>query len=256
MNEIICYDANGIVIEYLYQWDINQLLKISGLDVTSPILIHFSNSNMYNALVVKPTVLNKMVIVEIPNIMLMSGKSIQVYVYQDTDSNIDGEYDGAKTICAFTIPVKTRQKPDDYFYSDNVEYISVKKYIDDAIEATNKINNLIDSITSSIENGEFDGSTPEIGENGNWFIDGVDTGVSAQGISEDEIKEIINEYLKNNPIKIEVDQTLTQSGKAADAKTVGDMLGTKANKGTTLEDYGIEDGISESDYVIIECNIN
>mgnify|MGYP001112450664 CR=1 FL=1 len=73
---------------------------------------------------------------------------------------------------------------------------------------------------------------------------------------QDEIKEIINEYLKNNPIKIEVDQTLTQSGKAADAKTVGDMLGTKANKGTTLEDYGIEDGISESDYVIIECNIN
>lgn len=139
MNEVICYDANGIVIEYLYQWDINQLLKISGLDVTSPILIHFSNSNMYNALVVKPTVLNKMVIVEIPNIMLMSGKSIQVYVYQDTDSNLDGEYDGAKTICSFCIPIRPRQKPDDYFYSNNVEYISVKNTLENAVNFVDEL---------------------------------------------------------------------------------------------------------------------
>lgn len=45
------------------------------------------------------------------------------------------------------------------------------------------------------------GETPYIGENGNWWIANVDTGVCASGIPADseEIRQAVNEYLENNP---------------------------------------------------------
>lgn len=42
----------------------------------------------------------------------------------------------------------------------------------------------------------IDGATPTIGENGNWFLDGVDTGISA-GVSA-EISELLNTLFENN----------------------------------------------------------
>ena len=46
-----------------------------------------------------------------------------------------------------------------------------------ATAATNAKNTL----EQAAANGDFDGSTPEIGENGNWYIDGKDTGKPSSG---------------------------------------------------------------------------
>ena len=129
MSQAICYDINDKVLQFFYQWDVNQVFKINGINTVAPISVHFSNKKMDNALVVNPNIVDGIIVVEIPNILLTYNGILQVYVYQDTDSNLDGEYDGAKTICSFCIPIRPRQKPDDYFYSNNVEYISVKEKI-------------------------------------------------------------------------------------------------------------------------------
>lgn len=49
---------------------------------------------------------------------------------------------------------------------------------EDKGELLNRINK---SLTEAKESGEFNGITPHIGENGNWFIGDEDTGVSAAG---------------------------------------------------------------------------
>lgn len=64
-------------------------------------------------------------------------------------------------------------------------------------------------ITLKGKNGD-NGLTPYIGENGNWFIGDVDTGVSAGG--------------SGTGSSVELDTTLTEAGKAADAKAVGDAI--------------------------------
>ena len=105
------------------------------------------------------------------------------------------------------------------------------------------------------ENGA-DGLTPHIGDNGNWWIGDTDTGVTAQGKNgadgkdgaagkdgangadgytpvkgmdyfTEEDKQEIAELAAEH---IETDTTLTGSGKAADAKAVGDSLNGKLSK--------------------------
>lgn len=52
----------------------------------------------------------------------------------------------------------------------------------------NDTQNLIEDIQNKLDSGEFNGSTPEIGDNGNWIINGEDTGKPSIG----EIPEIIS----------------------------------------------------------------
>lgn len=77
-----------------------------------------------------------------------------------------------------------------------------------------------------------DGQTPVIGENGNWWIGGEDTGLPSRG--------------ETGP-GAEVDPTLTQPGKAADAQVVGNELKKKqdapAEPGADGQVLGLEDGV-------------
>lgn len=55
---------------------------------------------------------------------------------------------------------------------------------DDRVPVLDNLINEVTAIKTSAENGEFngeDGITPTIGKNGNWFIDGVDTGLPSRG---------------------------------------------------------------------------
>lgn len=53
-------------------------------------------------------------------------------------------------------------------------------------------------------------------------------------ISPEEIQSAVNKYLEENPVSVELDSTLSESGKAADSKAVGDAIASveesKANK--------------------------
>lgn len=61
---------------------------------------------------------------------------------------------------------------------------------DDRVPVLDNLINEVSTIKQDVEDGKYngkdgidgkDGITPAIGENGNWFIDGVDTGMSSQG---------------------------------------------------------------------------
>lgn len=80
-----------------------------------------------------------------------------------------------------------------------------------------------------------DGVTPHIGANGNWWIGETDTGTPATGpegpqgddynLTDADKQEIAGMAAGMVPVpKIELDTTLKEAGKAADAKATGDAL--------------------------------
>lgn len=116
-----------------------------------------------------------------------------------------------------------------------------------------------------------DGETPEIGENGNWYINRQDTGRPSRGenATDEQVQQAVDTYMQNvefdakfaekldknqgaenagkalvvgedgNVIPgevqggtVDLDQTLTKSGKAADAKATGDKILQFAIKNT------------------------
>lgn len=110
-------DKNRYTVDSLYQWDINQELKIYGLSMLDP-EIHFTNEAMGGSIVVDCTVDESGVIsVNIPNSLLQYKYSIVVYV-----AGFEG--DTFKTYHKVTIPVKARKRPGDYTLSlsDNEVY--------------------------------------------------------------------------------------------------------------------------------------
>lgn len=53
--------------------------------------------------------------------------------------------------------------------------------LDDRLPILDNLITEVMQIKTDVDNGEFDGATPTIGENGNWVIDGADTGLPSQG---------------------------------------------------------------------------
>lgn len=121
---------NSYVTDSLFQWERNQKLEISGLNLVIAPEIHFSNAEMDKAIVRQSVLTDGIVTVDIPNSMLQSGFDINVYI---------GIYEGEtfKIIETVCIPIKPRKKPEDYILEvDDHEVYSFK-----ALE--NKLNNLI-----------------------------------------------------------------------------------------------------------------
>jgi len=48
--------------------------------------------------------------------------------------------------------------------------------------------------------------------------------IESGGVTPDQIQQAVNDYLIQNPVQVDTDQTLTQSGQAADAKATGDAI--------------------------------
>ena len=118
MSTIKCVDSDGRLVRRLFQWDKNISVTISGVgDVNEPVF-HLSNQESETAVVVTPTVSGDSLTVKIPNMFLQAGLSIIAYLYTKTQ---DGGY---RTVHVFYIPVAPRQKPDDYEFEDNVDYIN------------------------------------------------------------------------------------------------------------------------------------
>lgn len=184
---ITCYDSDGNVLKSLYQWDNNQTLTVQGLDMPPTPVFHFCNRLSNLALVVNPTVSGTAVTVSIPNILLQQAEPIIAYVYQDTENN------GYRTMHAIHIPVIPRPKPDDYEYTDNVDYISV------AI-LNSRLNTLIQQITGNSQTSP----TPEvvdirIGYDGTIYGSAGDA-VRAIGYALNDLEEQFIEYVDENAV--------------------------------------------------------
>ena len=106
-------------VERLYQWDMNQVLCISGLSLTTVPEVHFAHPHDQLAIVRKATMDAAGVVrADIPNSLLQKALRIDAYV-------CTYEGDTFQTICKVKMPVHERAKPSDYEGTDDVEVYSL-----------------------------------------------------------------------------------------------------------------------------------
>lgn len=113
MFNITCYDAKGYPVTNLTQWDMNQQLVVTGLEVDSAPNFHFCNKRTTDALVVE-SIMNKdgTITVNVPNILLQEGTPIVAYVYLYDDALY------GRSLCTVRLQVRPRPKPMDYVYTE------------------------------------------------------------------------------------------------------------------------------------------
>lgn len=112
MSNICISNSDMEPISSYYQWDIDQVIIISGLKVSGSITVHFCNVNSKNSIVVTPTVAGDVISVKVPNILLQNPEAIIIYVHR-TDAST-----GSRTIYMSRIAVVPKAKPDDYIYTE------------------------------------------------------------------------------------------------------------------------------------------
>ena len=120
---------NTYVTDSLYQWDINQVLKVTGLNLDVIPEVHFSNANMGRAIVKQATLENHVVTVTIPNSLLQAPLKIYAHIgiYEE---------DTFKCLEVVEIPIIPRTKPEDYTIEDTDEEIYSFKALENKIENT------------------------------------------------------------------------------------------------------------------------
>lgn len=114
------------VTDSLYQWDLNQVLSVSGLNLSVVPEVHFSNANMDRAIVRQATKVNNVVSVRIPNSLLQDPLTIKAHI---------GIYEGDtfKVVEKIDIPVIPRKRPNDYQIQDSDEEIYSFQALENAI---------------------------------------------------------------------------------------------------------------------------
>ncbi len=122
---------NTYVTDSLYQWDKNQVLAISGLNMAEAPEIHFTNVTMEGSIVRQSTLDEGVVIVRIPNSLLQTNCNIKAYV---------GVWEGEtfKVVETVEIPIIARTKPKDYtIEADDGEIYSfnrLEKLVNQSVE--------------------------------------------------------------------------------------------------------------------------
>jgi hypothetical protein len=114
------------VTDSLHQWDLNQVLQVSGLNLTTVPEVHFSNANTDRAIVRQATMVDHVVSVAVPNSLLQEPLRIYAHI---------GIYEGDtfKTVELVEIPVIPRKRPADYQIQDSDEEIYSFKAIENQV---------------------------------------------------------------------------------------------------------------------------
>lgn len=124
MGKILCYDSFDRVLNYFYQWDINQTIKIKGISPETVTEIHFCAHGDDMAMLVNPSLTDDYITVGIPNILLQQHSPIFIYLYQASE-------DSGKTIHLIQVPVKARPKPSNYVYTETevLNYVTLDERV-------------------------------------------------------------------------------------------------------------------------------
>lgn len=110
MADIVCYASDGSVLEYYYQWSVDQKLIIKGADTSLAPVFYFSNVKFNTAFIVNPEIREDSLVVTVPNILLQYPLPIII----DADYSVNSKSD-----FSLRIPVMPKAKPGDYVYNDN-----------------------------------------------------------------------------------------------------------------------------------------
>lgn len=189
MFKITCYDEKRFPITHLTQWDIDITLFIEegtqlGESPNLPV-VHWSNRYTTDALVVETTMdSNGMLAVKVPNILLQKGTPIIGYMYI---YGINGAAGYSKSIYSIRLPVRPRQKPMDYMYTET-EILTIQR-------VEKRLNEKIDELDERI-NAKVD----ELDERINKKVDELDERINKKV---DELDQRLNDKID------EVDQKLS-----------------------------------------------
>lgn len=177
------------VTDSLYQWDLNQILNVSGLNLSVAPEVHFSNANMDKAIVRQATMTDHVVNVKIPNSLLQDPLTIYAHI---------GIYEGGtfKVVEKVEIPVIPKDRPIDYQIQDSDEEIYSFNQVLNALG--NKADNArIDNIIA--HNNDTEGNTELI-----------DARLGYNAIKYDTVGEAIRKQIKvlSDRISVEVGKNL------------------------------------------------
>lgn len=163
--KVECYDNKDDTINHLTQWDLGQIVYFKNLDLDVAPIVHIHNKmlNKNETVTVIPTLNeDKVLSVEIPNLLLQKAYPITIYLYQES-------IESGKTIYTTIIPVKSKAKPNDYRYVENITSMSLSIFKSD-------IEKIIQDFKSELD---------EYG-----------------GLSDEQISESLSNYLEKHPIGV------------------------------------------------------
>lgn len=127
------------------QWDLNQKLTISGLDINVAPVLAFSCFGMYESIIVQSKRSNGVITCDVPNAILQFGKNLNV----DLCSETGGQY---KAFEKMIIPVNRRKKPSDYLFTDNVSLSTYESIKADLEEDINSNKTYMDKVKTELKN--------------------------------------------------------------------------------------------------------
>ncbi len=207
------------VTDSLYQWDVNQVLSVSGLNVSTAPEVHFSNANMDKAIVRQSTLTDHVVNVKIPNSLLQDPLTIHAHI---------GIYEGDtfKVIERVEIPIIPRKRPADY----TIETTDEEIYSFEALK-----NMLANKADATVTNARIDAIIANSNStNGNSEL--VDIRVGADGKTRGSAGTAIREQFL---------MTMRSTGKYLDANNYTTLF-TDANDAPSNQSYFITSSLTDA----------
>jgi lysophospholipase L1-like esterase len=135
------------VTDSLNQWDLNQVLQVTGINLVTAPEVHFSNANCDRAIVRQATMENHIISVTIPNSLLQDPLRIYAHI---------GVYEGEtfKVVELVEIPVAARKRPLDYQIEDSDEEVYSFKRLENLIgnaATKDQVANIVAGVGSDAE---------------------------------------------------------------------------------------------------------
>lgn len=224
----------------LYQWEIGRKIRVLSSVGDRAIMVQFAHPGDKEALSVTPREENGVIVADVPNILLQSGDKIVAFLVE-VDAN------RVETTRHSVFHVVNRPKPADYIYTETevLNYTYLDNRLKD-LEGEGLANAVADYLDKNppqagateeekkqIQQNKTD--IEELQEQAKSFATDSDLAAVRSAIRyemhtdyarKDYVDKAISELEIPGGGSVELDTSLTQSGKAADAKAVGEMLAT------------------------------
>lgn len=129
------------ITDSLHQWDLNQVLEVSGINLATAPEVHFSNANTDRAIVRQSTMKNRVISVGVPNSLLQDPLRIYAHI---------GVYEGDtfKVVELVEIPVIPRKRPADYQIQDSDEEVYSFNRLENMLANCLRASDVVDSLQS------------------------------------------------------------------------------------------------------------
>ena len=125
MQQITAFDKYGEQLAELVQWDKDITLYVEDHAIDKAYKVHFCNQKSSDAMVVPSEYSNGRLSVLIPNDLLTEASPITGYIHIEKDSE-------HRSLYCFKILIRKRPKPANYIYSDEKNYLTFEKVLEEA----------------------------------------------------------------------------------------------------------------------------